>query len=196
MEMHQPSELAAKIAKQARRNCGRTSPFSSDFQEVKNELRTRRKYFLGSYISLKFLVYENVDVDENAVVELSRYLAANTVRFWKEAEPEAEEFCFRFYQLSIYSLCNIAINDTVDDIISMAELLCASREYFISFLKLTLPANLIGEMFDFLESFDDSMCSAYFAEAVLGAVCVLLGVLADPETPEDANFSKEGMKRE
>lgn len=47
-------------------------------------------------------------------------------------------------------------------------------------MKGLLPADMIGELFDFTESYEDTFFSASFEDAVLGAVAVFLGSLSDP----------------
>lgn len=145
------------------------------------ELRKQRKHLLGSHISLRSLVYDKGDVSDELVDKLCDVLSDNTLLFWKQTDETAREFCYRYYKIVVSSIAYGRIRgESIDDIIRLAECLVDSREIFEIVMKQLLPENKIGEMFSFVESYDDSMFAPAFAEAVLAAVSVFLGALEKP----------------
>ena len=159
----------------------REHPFSDSLSDVRKELRQRRKRFLGSYVPVCNMVKKDGIVDETLVHSLCELLAERTVYFWDNKPEEAQIFCVRFYKLAIYSLlCEKLSTECIDDIIQLAECLVRSRKIFKIALKDMLPSNLIGELFDFTESYDESFFTSTFEDAVLGSIAVFLGVLSDP----------------
>ena len=70
--------------------------------------------------------------------------------------------------------------ESIDDIIRLAECFVHSRRVFVIVMKKLLSQDMIGELFSLVESCDDQTFSPDFEDAVLAAVSVLLGVLEDP----------------
>lgn len=162
----------------------REHPFSDSLSEIRKELRQRRKRFLGSYISVCELVQKEDNViDETLVQSMCEFLTKQTISFWDNKSAEAEVFCLRFYNLSIYSLLygNLSV-ECIDDIIQLAECLVRSRMVFKIALSDMLPDNMIEELFDFTEAYDNSFFTSTFEDAVLGSVSVFLGVLSNPSS--------------
>ena len=167
--------------------------FQGNLADVQQELRERRKSFLGSHLSLRMLVRSEGTINEPVAYELSSYLAHHTIPFWKANHDKAEEFCLRFYRIVIYCITydNVA-QECADDIIQLADCLVRSKDIFQYVAKQMLPPDMVGELFDFIESYDEEFYNASFVDAVLGAVCVLLGVLPEPQqTPADDNWTRD-----
>ncbi len=159
----------------------RTKSFSGKLSDIQKELRERRKSFLGSYVSIRALVKEDSKVSDDSIQSLSQYLAKRTVALWNNAPYDAEMFSFRYYRIAINCLTyEIVEDECVDDIIQLAGCLVRSRKIFTMVGEKMLPYNMIGELFDFAESYDDVYFQIAFEDAVLGAISVLLGVLVDP----------------
>lgn len=151
---------------------------------VRTEIRTRRKHILGSYISVRTLICDSKTISDAYVEDLSRFLAGRTIRLWVNKGADAENFCYRFYVLALYALASGNVGDeSIDDIIQLAECLVRSKDIFITVMRNLLPTDMISELFSFVESDECSCVTATFEDAVLGAVAVLLGVLADPVAP-------------
>ena len=160
--------------------------------EVRFELRKRRKRFLGSSQSLCALVCTDGQVDDRRASELSAFLAERCMSFWNKENDSAECFCFQFFYLAICSIASGAVGDeSIDDIIQLAETLVRSREVFCIVVKELVPSDMIGEMFDLTESYDDSFYTSTFEDAVLGAVSVYLGMLKDPIEQSDNCMDEE-----
>lgn len=192
MEQYRNPDIISQMISLARLQNKRNEPFSNDLSFIQIELRQRRKHFLGSYISLQSLVQTDFSIDENKISELSRYLAAKTVPYWKQKGPAAEAFSFRFYELATYAISSGEVGDeSIDDIIQLAECLVRSRNVFIEVMKNLLPADMIGSLFELTDSCDSSYFTVAFQDAVLGAVSVFLGVLADPEPSCRSDQSEE-----
>lgn len=148
---------------------------------IRTEIRTRRKHILGSHISVLPFVCVDDAISESRVDELSHYLADRTVCFWEKRGSEAHLFCLRFYTLAFYVLASGEVGDeSIDDVIQLAECLVRSRDIYLTVVRNLLPADMVSELFQFVEDYDDSYFTATFEDAVLGAIAVLLGVLADP----------------
>ena len=184
-------EVVPQTVEKARCLSGRKSPFATKVSDVKAELRVRRKLFLGSDVLLADLFCAEDIPDEKAIVELSRYLSSRTVLFLKEPEADEEEFYFRFYQLSLYALLRKGlVGSCVDDILYLADILASSYSLWLQASKVLLPEDMVGEMFDFIETYN-YFCDAYrFTDAVLIGLCVLLGVLEDPVAPATGKEDK------
>ena len=156
-------------------------PFSNNLDDIKRELRYRRQGLIGSHISLLKMTGKDGTTNTALIDELSHYLAARTIPFLSNDTLEDEEFCFRFYRLGIGGLVHSQLgHECLDDIIQLAECLVRSRQVFSILGKEILPPDMIGELFDFIDSYDESRYSMCFDNAVLGAICVFLGVLEDP----------------
>ena len=198
MEILYYSPVVERMKETICQQTGRTSPFASHFYEVKRELRLRRRLFLGSDVLLKDLVKVNGVIDDNSVEELSHYLAAMSIRFCGIPNFDKSRIFARFYAMSIHAFCEGASGDgCIDDILFSAECLALSRDSFLEYMKMLLPGNLIGELFDLVERYADFLSSPMFPEAVLGAICILLGVIEEPyDIPKQSvNISKEAIER-
>lgn len=168
--------------------------FDGDLDAVQKELRERRQEFLGSHLLLSTLVYENNVFSKEAVDELSDYLANRTARLWALKHPDAEEFCFRFYVLAItFITYPLLARACVDNIIQLASCLVRSRTVFMVAAKGMIPEDMWGELYDFVEAYDDNFYGPSFEDAVLGAVCVLLGVIEDPTADVTINDTEEDV---
>ncbi len=180
METQHNQDVSPELVRKARGQIRRMISFE-DVSSIRKEMRQRRKHLIGSYISLERIVCNNEELDEPTAEELSKYLAERTVFFWNRQDPDAWHFCYRYYKLAISALASGGVGEeSVDDIIQLAECLVRSRETYIIVMKGLLPADMIGELFDFTESYEDAFFSASFEDAVMGAVAVFLGSLGDP----------------
>ena len=157
------------------------NPFTDNLSEIRKELRQRRKNFLGSYISIKPFIETNGTYDEEKAEHFYQYLANRTAYLWEKQDVESLTFCLRFYKIATACLRFADIsNECVDDVIQLAECLVRSRRVFVIAGKDMLPFEMISELFDFTESYDESFFLASFEDAVLGAIAILLGALTDP----------------
>lgn len=164
-----------------------SKPKAKNLMDLRKDMRQQRKGFLGSYISLRKYIKEKSAVEENPVETLCDYLTKRTKCFWENTNPNVEEFIYRFYNLTICCLLKGDLSyECIDDIIQLAECLIRSRTVFVIAAKEMLPSDMIGELFDFTEQYDDSYFSVTFEDAVLGAVSVLLGALEDPYSINDS----------
>jgi len=167
-------------------------PYFENLHDIRFELRQRRKSFLGSSQSLCEIVCVDGQVDDGRVSKLSTFLAARCLSFWSKKDDRAARFCFQFFYLAICSIAGGNVGDeSIDDIIQLAEALVRSREVFCIVVKELVPADMVGEMFDLTESYDDSFYTSTFEDAVLGAVSVYLGMLKDPIEQSDNGTDEE-----
>ena len=181
MDKKTSNDIVMQTIVKVRTMAKRTSTFSDKLSAVQQELRQRRKQFLGTYLPVREFVLSGSDLDEEIVEALSDYLARQTISFWNNQTEDAESFCFRFYRLAFYALASGKVSrECVDDILRLAECLVRSREVFIIAMKEMLPSDMIGELYDFTESYNDEFYTVTLEEAVLGGICVLLGVLSSP----------------
>lgn len=167
-------------------------PIYKTLSSVRQELRQRRKQMLGSYESLCMHTCKNNTIDETAVLQMSDYLTVRTMCF---LDPcfKSHNLVRRFYVLALYAISSGRVgNETIDDIIQLAECLARSKDVFVTVVKNLLPENLISDLFDFADSIDETFCASMFEDAVLGAISVFLGVLADPLGSSDSSELKEG----
>lgn len=131
MELHDTTDIIFQRLSKGRFRSRRAKPLFDDLSSVRQELRECRKHFLGSYISLESLVQSSSGINEKIVFDLSHYLAVRTVLFWNQDNPFAKNFCTRFYNLAIYAIGSGDVgNESVDDIIQLAECLVRSRDVF------------------------------------------------------------------
>ena len=181
------TQLRNSVCRQNRR------PFSFDnIASIRNELRQRRKHLIGSFVSLEELLTANNKVNEIEAEALTAYLASRTAYLWNRTDEFGQQFCSKFYSLAIYALCSGKVGDeSIDDVIQLAECLVRSRETFVTVMSSLLPEDMIATMFDLTDSFDSSYFNPTFEDAVLGAVSVFLGVLNDPvqEVPDTVERS-------
>ena len=163
-------------------------PFSNKLSDIKSELRKRRKLFLGSNISFCQLIKPNGEVDDAIIKTFCHYFAERAVHFWNERPNNADVFCYDFFTVVINSLAYAKLGqESIDDILQLAECLVRSRKVFIIVVKQMLPANMISMLFDFTDSYGDEYYTAAFEDAVLGAISVYLGVLSDPIDADNKN---------
>lgn len=176
------TQLRNSVCRQNRR------PFSFDnIASIRNELRQRRKHLIGSFVSLEELLAANNKVNEIEAAALIAYLASRTAHLWNRTDELGQQFCSKFYSLAIYALCSGKVgNESIDDVIQLAECLVRSRETFVTVMSSLLPKDMIAMMFDLTDSFDSSYFNPTFEDAVLGAVSVFLGVLNDPVQEDSA----------
>lgn len=192
------SPAVEQMKEKIRQHTRRTSPFASQFYEMKRELRTRRKLFLGSDVPLADLVKVNGVIDDKLVTELSHYLTEQSLHFCAVQDYDRSRVFERFYSMSIYAFCEGVHGDgCLDDIIFSAECLARSKDSFVEYMKTMLPQELVGEMFAFTDLYADFLGSALFPEIVLGAVCVVLGVIKEPcfIPKQTITMSKEAIAR-
>lgn len=182
MSINDSRDSVSQIIHHVRTLTRRQAPFSDKLKDVTAELRTRRKQFLGSYVSIRRSVLSGAEIDDDIVSQLSEYLASRTVYYWYHKSEEAERFCFRFYRLTFYALASGKVSgECVDDILRLAEVLDTSIRVFVVAMQDMLPEDMVGELFDFTETSDKAfLSSSTFSEAVLGGICSFLGVLPDP----------------
>ena len=195
MELDHKTTIIPEMIHLARLHAGRKEPFANDLSLIRNEIRQRRKHFLGTHISLQALVRTGSSIDEDKIKELSDFLAIRTLPFWALAEEETDAAVFaeQFYELAIYAISSGNVGDeSLDDIIQLAECLIRSRDVFVTVMKNLLPSDMIWKLFVFVESHDASFFSVAFEDAVLGAVSVLVGALADPLAAGAADSLQEG----
>lgn len=186
------NKIVAEAINRARSLSKRGSPFADKLSSVQQELRNRRKQFLGSYVPARELLLSDAGINDASIDALSRYLSAKTLAFWNVKGEDTEEFCFRFYRLALYALTGGKVAcECIDDILRLSECLVRSRDVFVIAMKEMLPANMIGELYDFTESYSDEYYSVSFEDATLGGVCVFLGVLEDPLADVASESSKE-----
>ena len=163
------------------RSLQKKAPDYTSVSAIRTEIRTRRKHILGSHVSIFPFVCNGDVIDDTRVDELSQFLTEKTVCFWDKRDSETQAFCYRFYNLAFYALASGNVgDDSIDDVIQLAECLVRSKDIYLTVVRSLLPANMVGELFRFAEEYDDSFFTATFEDAVLGAVAVLVGALADP----------------
>ena len=166
--------------------------FDGGLKEVQRELRNRRKNFLGSHLSLRSLVYTDGQFNSQAVEELSRYMSIRVAHFWRFSHPDIEDFCFRFFVLTITAITYKRIaNECVDDILQFANCLVNSRLAFTFVMEKPLPGEMMSDVHEFVNAYPEDFYKPSFVDAVLGAVCVLLGVIADPVPTERSSENEE-----
>lgn len=193
MENYHSGKTIQELITHARFRQRRGSPVFQDLYAVREELRERRKQLLGSYISLERLIRNGASLDENAIEVLSEYLASRTLSLLPKGTFILDDLCYRFYRLAIYAIGSGDVgNETVDDIIQLAECLVRSQDIFITVTRNLLPPDMIGELFDFVESNDTTIFTSNFEDAVTGAIAVFLGALEDPVALSAQSGEEEG----
>lgn len=173
----------------------RTGTRFATITSLQTELRTQRKHLLGSYASLRALIFKNsidsID-EERRIHELCDVLSQNTIIFWNHTDEKAIEFCYRFYDIVIRSIVYGRIGgESLDDIIRLAECLVRSTEVFEIVIKQLLPQDRIGDLFHFTEEYEASYYAHYFSDAVLGAVALYLGALERPDASDEHSEAEE-----
>lgn len=177
--LREPLDELLQAARQQRRN---RPPIADKLSSVQRELRQRRQALLGSYISARDLFVDENGPNKEAIQVLSKYLANRTVCFWTNKPVDAETVCFRFYRLVFHALCSGQLGrECVDDIFQFSDILVRNRRAFLIAMKDLLPVDMVGELFDFMDSTaQPNFFSPYWGDAVLAGISVFLGVLTDP----------------
>ena len=180
-----PEDTLSTMICKARAHRTTTNTFTNNLQDIQAELKQRRMAFLGSSVPLLSIVGTNDDADEDAIVDLSNYLAELTDYFWETDLAESERFCRQFYVLGIKAIANPTLqSQCMDDLISLAELLTREpKDVYIATMKDLLPEDWHGLLFYFTDSIrNDGLTPVThaFEDAVLGAISVCLGVMEDP----------------
>ena len=153
------------------------------------ELRKQRKHLLGSYISLRAMVYDGAGPNDLKINELCNLLSKNTFLFWNHSTDTAREFSYLFYDVVIRSIAYGKVGgESIDDIIRLAECLVDSKEIFETVIKQLLSNDRIGDLFRLTEEYEESFFTPAFTNAVLCAVSVFLGALKAPaDNHEEGN---------
>lgn len=116
---------------------------------------------------------------EKNVILLSRYLGKHAAGFLEEnGQLSYEEFCtdFFYYGLQLYAYGMIG-NDSVDDLILLAETYARAPEVLAIVGDDDLPKELADEWRNWLTENDQAPTN--FVTAVIGAVSVFLGVIRE-----------------
>lgn len=181
MDVHDAETILPQLIRWARTRTRRSAPFAEKLSPIQKELRLRRQQFLGSYLPVRELVFSKSGVDDYTIEELSHYLASRSVLCWSFRDEDAEKFCHRFYRLAFYALSGGKVSGAcIDDILHLVDCLVRSRKVFVVAMKDMLPQDMIGELFDFIDTADEIYFNAALADAILGGISVFLGVLKDP----------------
>lgn len=168
------------------------SPYFEDLHSIRSELRERRKEFLGSYASLSDMVCVDSVIDTRKSDILSKQLASRAAVFWKNRTSAAEETCYCFFRIAIFAIASGKVgNESIDDIIQLAECLVRSQSTFITVCKDLLPEDMISDLFAFTDTYSSNFFTSTFEDAVLGAIAVQLGMLKDPTSPLMDTTDKE-----
>ena len=163
------------------RNKSNMSIIANELYQLQSYLREKRKTIIGSHISLQEIICTNGVIDTEKTETLNAYLTSRTLCFWKDPLENKAQFCSQFYTLALYAVGGGMIGgESVDDLIQLANCLIHSRLVFVEVVKECLPADRIGELFEFIEVYEEPYFTPYFEDGVLGAVSVFLGVLSDP----------------
>ena len=143
----------------------------SSLDQVRYILTNMQKKLLGSAIPVKQF--------EPYFGELEELLAKWTVFFLEDGDYS---ICQTFYHYALLILCSEELDDpTIDDLLKLADIFAPNPEVFV-FLG---EALLEPERYQSLKEWVDEhaylyIATADFHNAVLGAICVLTGVLPDP----------------
>ncbi len=191
---HSPNEsstkepnLLAELKRKARVHRHRSTAFSSDLTDIQNEIRKRRMFFLGSSVPLTSIVWKGGTLSMEAVHTLSEYLSIRTTDLWNRPYDKELRFCRQFYEMCFVAIANKFIkSQCLDDVIRMASCLChEGKTTFKIAMTDILPASYTDMLSAFVEAINGERLPATFEDAVLGAVCILLGVLEDPFVEEE-----------
>ena len=167
-------------------NMSHGRPRIDSLSKLQTLRRQQRKRVIGSHTSLTALVGEGGGIQENDVADLADHLSRRSILFWNGAGSPQPEFFASFYDLAIRMVASGKLgNESVDDIIQLAECIVRSKDIFITVAKDLLPEDRISELFEFTDQYDEFWFVAHFEDAVLGAVAAFLGTLADPVRKED-----------
>lgn len=165
---------------QVRSNSKNGNASFCDLNSVREELRVRRKSLIGSYISLEEIVGQGDTINEPLVENLSEYFAQRTAALCPRHGAINVPLYKSFYSLAITAVASGKVgNESVDDIIQLAECLVRSRDIFTDVMRNLLPPDRIGELFRFVSA-EERYFAVEFEDAVLGSVSVFLGAMEDP----------------
>lgn len=157
---------------------------TDDIKGVQAILRTHRKILLGTNVSLEKLIDSHGQYNEAKIYELSAYLAARSMCFISKDSNLSFELFQNFYWYSIQIIASGKIgNESVDDLIQLAECIVRSIEVYSIVAKDCLPELLHQSFEEWLNSMDVEP-AVELQDAVLGAVCVFVGRLKDPISEE------------
>lgn len=149
----------------------------NDIQAV---LRSHRKRLLGTAMSLEKLICSDEKYNEEKIHELSAYLAARSMCFISKDSSFTLEFFQNFYWYSVQLIASGEIgNESVDDLIQLADCIVRSVEIYSIVAKDCLPKALHQPFEEWISTMDVTP-AAELHDAVLGAVCVFVGRLKDP----------------
>lgn len=153
---------------------------ADSINDVQAILRSHRKRLLGTAISLKKIICSDEQYNEAKIYELSAYLAARSMCFISKDSSLTFELFQNFYWYSIQIIASGKIgNESVDDLIQLAECIVRSVEIYSIVAKDCMP-EILHQSFEEWVSFIDNQPEAEMQDAVLGAVCVFVGRLKDP----------------
>ena len=169
--------LKQKVAKKEHRD-----EFLFDSRDVTNGIRRKRKEYLGSDLGLTMFVHEDGEPLEDVVETLSRQLGDLTVHFLerdynaRNIEDYLNELCYGFfyYSLQLYAYNQVG-DDSIDDLIRLAELFRSDITIFNIVLEQDLPKEIVDGWMAFTARYD--YIPYGLPEAVTGAISVFLGVL-------------------
>lgn len=181
----EPAPIELLLSK-ARTGSTRARPRIDTLSRLRTLLRQQRKRVIGSHISLAVLIGEGSDIREDGVTALSEYLSHRSLLLWSGQNKPQPEFFEQFYSLAIRMVASGKLGDeSIDDIIQLAECIVRSKDIFVAVAKDLLPKDRISDLFAFIDQYGESYFTAHFEDAVLGAVAVFLGTLADPARKEN-----------
>ena len=178
MVVYDEQEKLDEILSRVQAQVDRRTPAARSPHILERELRSRRKSYLGSHISLRSLLAADGVVDDVSVDVLANHLTQLTLQFWRYKDEAAEVFCYRFYRLSIFVLMCDEIRECVDDIIQICGALVRSKEVFRIAVKDLVQPERYPELFRFLEDSEEAFLSPHFEDSVLYAIASFLGALS------------------
>ena len=150
-------------------------------------IRAARKRLLGSGLPLEPLLVANGKVDDDFIDYLVNCLTAYTAHFAREAHndyncEDLEDFLNHFFKYSLYMYTTDSIgDDSVDDIIQLAECYSNSPDVFSIVAEDNLPNDMVEEMQEWIGySGEHPIAPEYFERHVSSAIGVLLGAMRDP----------------
>lgn len=149
----------------------------SSLDQVRYTLTNMQKKLLGSAIPVKQF--------EPYFGELEELLAMWTVFFLEDGDYS---ICQTFYHYALLILCSEELGDqTIDDLLKLADTFAPYPDVFVLVGEGCLEPERYQSLKDWgKEHSYFSVSTADFHNAVLGAICVLTGVLPDPYDKESA----------
>jgi len=153
-------------------------------KDLERALRNLRKQYLGSDLSLEDFVCTEHGPDNNAIEELTSYLAKQAAVLMQMDHPnntECEEtFFYPFFWYSLHMFAGGQVGyPTFDDIILLAETYQNSLGAFEIVMEEDLPKDLVDEFRAWV--MENNIVPVGFSDAVQAAIAVLLGVMPDPK---------------